>query len=105
MNRRVPITWYKLYDELQKIVNGGQPTVSFSDAVALAGDVGLRVGGKQTELKALLRYCPLQSRSALAPVQSQLAVVLWFFLTVALCARWMFMLSHRAAGSCTSWAS
>ena len=105
VNRRVPITWYKLYDELQKIVNGGQPTISFSDAVALAEHVGLRVGGKQTELKALLRYCPFPSRSVLAPVQSQLAVLLWFFLTVALCARWMFVLSHRAAGSCTSWAS
>ena len=44
VHRRVPIPWYQMHDELQKLLASGQPTVSFSRAVELATSVGLPVG-------------------------------------------------------------
>ena len=56
VHRRIPISWYGMYDELKRVLNSGQPTISFSRAVELAAAAGLRIGGEQTELKALLRF-------------------------------------------------
>ena len=56
VHRRIPISWYGMYDELKRVLNSGQPTISFSRAVELGAAAGLQIGGEQTELKALLRF-------------------------------------------------
>jgi len=56
VHRRIPISWYGMYDELQRVLNSGQPTISFNHAVELAASAGLHTGGEQTELKAMLRF-------------------------------------------------
>ena len=56
VHRRIPISWYSMYDELQRVLNSDQPTISFKQAVELAAAAGLQTGGEQTELKAMLRF-------------------------------------------------
>ena len=41
VHRRVPMVWYRLYDELQSLLSGGQSTVTFTQALALAQMAGL----------------------------------------------------------------
>ena len=45
-----------MYDELQRVLSSGQPTIPLNRAVELATSAGLHIGGEQTELKAMLRF-------------------------------------------------
>eukprot|EP01047_Picozoa_sp_COSAG01_P002145 COSAG01_NODE_55_length_31115_cov_105.202533_2_plen_1797_part_00 len=59
VHRRVPIAWYRLYDELQKLLVAEHSTVTFAHALELARIVGLPshpTRTAETELRALLRF-------------------------------------------------
>eukprot|EP01048_Picozoa_sp_COSAG05_P000363 COSAG05_NODE_9_length_39734_cov_180.598067_27_plen_1828_part_00 len=59
VHQRVPIAWYRMYDKLQTLLLGGQPTVTFLDAVELANTAGLPVDPGRTvekELRAFLCF-------------------------------------------------
>ena len=59
VHRRVPIAWYRTYDELQRVLADGRPTVSFTETVQLASQAGMPVDPRNSvekEVQALLRF-------------------------------------------------
>jgi hypothetical protein len=59
VHRRVPIAWYRLYDDLQKLLVAEHSTVTFAEALKMARTVGLPSHPShtaETELRALLRF-------------------------------------------------
>ena len=59
VHRRVPIAWYRTYDELQRVLAEGRPTVSFAETVQLASRSGMPADPRNSvekEAQALLRF-------------------------------------------------
>ena len=57
VHRRIPISWYSMYDELQRVLNSDQPTISFKQAVELPQLLDCKPAENRRSSKPCCGFC------------------------------------------------